>query len=231
MVYKIAPWMHDMKRQMGAAYAEAEALCKPILAASSCRPGCAHCCYMISCISFPEALTIVLYLLKDQGKKSLSRLSLTCRRYMEQLQALGGRPHAEWTALHLPCPLLSANLCSVHPVRPITCRTYFVQSPPEWCDTRVEHEVEILDLVSGLQMPLHLFASELSVSIGFPPVAMAPIPVMLFFAVQLLELGQQTFKRQQEMAIGPGSLQWWCEKRSQYIVSREGNRLSFTWEV
>jgi hypothetical protein len=50
----------------------------------------------------------------------------------------------------VPCPFLEDESCSIHPIRPLSCREYLVTSPPELCQDPSVHEV------SGIRLPLKL---------------------------------------------------------------------------
>jgi len=52
-----------------------------------------------------------------------------------------------------PCPALVDNLCSIYPVRPVFCRTYFVTSPADACrpvgdPARLEAPVVLLPIAA-----------------------------------------------------------------------------------
>jgi hypothetical protein len=48
----------------------------------------------------------------------------------------------------VPCPFLENESCSIHPIRPLSCREYIVTSPPELCK-----DPSINDVV-GVLLPL-----------------------------------------------------------------------------
>ncbi len=53
-------------------------------------------------------------------------LSAAVKPYSQELLS-------EYHALAIPCPFLDKRECSIYPVRPVCCATYFSVSPPEYC--------------------------------------------------------------------------------------------------
>jgi hypothetical protein len=59
---------------------------------------------------------------------------------------------------HVACPFLENESCTIHPIRPLSCREYLVVSPPELCQDPSVYDV------TGVQLPLKL--SRVLYSIG-----------------------------------------------------------------
>ena len=120
----------------------------------SCTRGCAACCRSLVRISIPKALYIYERLLESerlwrdetlerfqQAKETLKQNGLTetlerslVRQpedvsYDHRLQLL----FRQYLALHLACPFLVEETCSIYSWRPVACRQYFVTSPESWC--------------------------------------------------------------------------------------------------
>jgi len=57
----------------------------------------------------------------------------------DRLCSLGSTDRVEfgrsWFALGIACPFLVDERCSIHPQRPLACREYVVNSPPDACAT------------------------------------------------------------------------------------------------
>lgn len=108
---------------------------------ASCKRGCHSCCYLLVSASLVEMLPIAEYLLTSDVWKP--RLEETKKKLKEQaalIDGLGGIFKGEKTSLpylekKIPCVFLKKNGdCAVYKIRPSTCRTYYVVSPPEDCD-------------------------------------------------------------------------------------------------
>lgn len=87
----------------------------------ACKKGCSFCCHMWVSVSAPEAIYAVKAIGAGAGKRAesiraahaaTSRLSLSERREM----MTGEKRRA--------CPLLESDACSIHPWRPILCRSF-----------------------------------------------------------------------------------------------------------
>lgn len=105
-----------------------------------CTKGCAHCCHIRAVATDLEAEVAIDYA-KDNGVSiDVDRLKqqedLTTDEYIFS-------PHKRCVFLQ------QDNTCGIYPVRPMTCRTYFVVNDPEWCDTTKypKHEQSVVNNV------------------------------------------------------------------------------------
>jgi Fe-S-cluster containining protein len=132
----------------------------------SCRAGCGACCRQLVPVSFfeAEALTEWMSTLPEERRVELEG------RFHRALLALLGAGVIEkildnrWTLeeeaatqlaidyFHagVPCPFLEEESCSIHPIRPLSCREYLVTSPPDLCRDPSTNEV------AGVRLPLKL---------------------------------------------------------------------------
>lgn len=60
--------------------------------------------------------------------------------------------------LHLACPFLDDDACSIHPQRPFVCRQYLVSSDPALCADPFAHHAAVIP------MPLRAATAELAIS-------------------------------------------------------------------
>jgi Fe-S-cluster containining protein len=134
------------------AYAAAEG--KP----TSCRAGCAACCRQFVVISAPEARRIAsLVEAMPEPRRSLvqSRFADADARIaawsasLAQHQAETHKPLTDselarsYVGLHLACPLLEDERCSIYEERPLVCREYLVTSPAELCSRLDDPGVDV----------------------------------------------------------------------------------------
>ena len=114
----------------------------------SCKPACGACCRQLVPISPAEARHITALIdrqpqpaqtrlrqrfsdarLKLQQAALLQSLLQPSPMTKEDRHEFGRR----YFALHIPCPFLENESCSIHPDRPIPCREYVVTSDPAHC--------------------------------------------------------------------------------------------------
>ena len=144
--------------------AEAKSLGKTV----SCRKGCSFCCDYLVAVSIQESEAIVHYLYENEGAlnaflarypawyNELSRHQDLLQRISQAAEAVNSQETvtpdmlkiarrgttAFWN-LHLHCPFLVDQACSIHPVRPFTCAGHYSLSPAEYCDLSFGKEAEI----------------------------------------------------------------------------------------
>ena len=85
----------------------------------ACGPSCPYCCHIRVTASPPEVLLIADHLRRTWPAERLAALK---RKLANVDRLTRGRDAARREAMRLPCPLLQDNSCSVHSVRPISCR-------------------------------------------------------------------------------------------------------------
>ena len=141
---------------------EAREAGKPI----SCRAGCGACCRQMVPVSLfeAEALTEWLRTLPEARRAELGERFHRALSTLRDAGVIDSILNNEWILDHertmklaidyfhagVPCPFLEDESCSIHPIRPLSCREYLVTSPPELCQDPSVHEV------SGIRLPLKL---------------------------------------------------------------------------
>ena len=132
----------------------------------SCRAGCGACCRQLVPVSFfeAEALTGWIAALPEERRAELAerfrRALLALRdagvidrilddRWIREPEA-GMQLAIDYFHAGVPCPFLENESCSIHPVRPLSCREYLVTSPPALCKDPSVNQV------AGVQLPLKL---------------------------------------------------------------------------
>lgn len=93
----------------------------------TCRNGCAHCCKMTVAITGHEAKQL-LQVARAKGLPIDTARLERQSAYAEQTWQL--QPEEDRACLFLG----SDNTCQVYEDRPLSCRKYFVVSPPELCN-------------------------------------------------------------------------------------------------
>lgn len=95
---------------------------------TSCRKGCAHCCYHPFLISIAEGVLLYRWLVETGQWTSDLR-----RRVEEVRSRVLGLAFDVWLLSETPCPLLKDNLCLAYEGRPLRCRTMYSVGLPEMC--------------------------------------------------------------------------------------------------
>ncbi|HZL27060.1 MAG TPA: YkgJ family cysteine cluster protein [Acidobacteriaceae bacterium] len=78
----------------------------------------------------------------------------------------------EW----VDCPFLENEMCSIHPIRPLSCREYLVTSPPENCDDPSVYPVV------GVPLPLKLSHVLFEIGSQVDPDSGGWMPLVFLFA-------------------------------------------------
>ena len=107
----------------------------------SCRKGCGACCRQLVPVSRTEGerlLALVETMPKDRRATLYARFAaaeaaLEGAGLTERGQKTDREMSLSYFSLHLPCPFLEEESCSIHPDRPLVCREYLVTSPAELC--------------------------------------------------------------------------------------------------
>jgi len=127
----------------------------------SCKKGCGACCVQLVPISDTESREISK-LIKSyskvkknalMGKFEAAKKQLTDANLWEtlshpetiandQMRSVGH----EYFSLQIPCPFLEDGACSIHPVRPLSCREFLVTSPPGYCSNPNEQDIVTVDI-------------------------------------------------------------------------------------
>lgn len=95
---------------------------------TTCRKGCAHCCYYPLTLSLWEGITVY------QGLKATGSWTSEIKQRLEHHSSLtfGTAPEV-WLLSSIPCPLLEDNLCIAHDHRPFRCRVTASSRDPDLC--------------------------------------------------------------------------------------------------
>lgn len=176
-------WMRGLDQ----AIAETIPFRVPPVTCQSCphtEPGC---CYLKTLVYFYEGIPIARAL-KRAGRDS-PELRDELRRNGEEME---GHTQKAWLEdVRRPCSFLKAGRCSVYPVRPHACRTYWVASPPANCQPDARDKiVGILD-TRGLmeEHRQHAFARHRELGLRDRParIYMGALPRVVYLALRVLD--------------------------------------------
>lgn len=132
----------------------------------SCGPGCGACCRQLVPVSLFEAEALMAWIrslpeerravLEERFHRTLAALrdAGVIEKILDEKWIEGGEPVTELAIDYfhagIPCPFLENESCSIHPMRPLSCREYMVTSSPALCQDPAKHQV------AGVQFPLKL---------------------------------------------------------------------------
>lgn len=144
----------------------------------SCRAGCGACCRQLVPVSLFEAEALGEWFgtlpedrrieLEARFHNALLALRDTgvINKILDDKWAVeeGAATQLAIDYFHagVPCPFLEDECCSIHPIRPLTCREYLVTSDPELCRDPSENEVAGVRLPLKLARALFAFGQKLS---------------------------------------------------------------------
>ncbi len=155
----------------------------------SCRAGCGACCRQMVCLSIPECFYLVDFMERMPGAARATALRQFAEiesRLAEQnlIEPLLDPDYHDDRALqiahkyffmHMPCPFLTEESCSIHTHRPVVCREYNVTSPAELCVDPIRNNVIRLPMPQPLTTPLARLAAELTdTKTRLIPLSLAP---------------------------------------------------------
>ena len=109
----------------------------------TCRKGCDHCCrLMVMSFTFEGVLIAnrllragadginVIKKLQDDGQAQRSLIQKYTSAGVKEQHDLAAKA---WFRRGEPCPLLKDSLCSVYGIRPLSCSSHYVVTPPGQC--------------------------------------------------------------------------------------------------
>lgn len=143
----------------------------------SCGPGCGACCRQLVPVSLFEAEALMDWM-RSLPEERQAELEQRFHRALLRLREAGviekivDEPWMEekerTTQLALDyfragaaCPFLEDESCSIHPIRPLSCREYLVTSPPELCRDPSKNSVAGIRLPLKLSRALYAFGQQL----------------------------------------------------------------------
>lgn len=131
----------------------------------SCRKGCGACCRHLVPVVEAEArflLAFVSELPEPRRGVVLARFAEARRRLVgsgllprvENREGLASKERQtlglDYFALGIPCPFLEEEACSIHDVRPMSCRQYLVTSPAERCANPATEQLDVVSLPASV---------------------------------------------------------------------------------
>ena len=170
---------------------ESEASGKPV----SCRAGCGACCRQLVPITQPEAHQLHALVsampeplqieIKRRFKRAASQLGEA--DMLEQLRNAELWSHVnpvefanDYFHLGIACPFLENESCSIHQVRPMTCRAFSVTSPAENCQNPTPENIEMLQ--HPLPRPSEAFSRAIVGASEGTPTPWVPLVLALDYA-------------------------------------------------
>lgn len=143
----------------------------------SCGPACGACCRQMVPVSLfeAEALTAWMSSLPVDRRAELEQrfhralLALRDAGVIDKIvdeNWLDEKDRTTQLALDyfraaVPCPFLENESCSIHPIRPLSCREYLVNSPPAHCQDPAANAVAGVRLPLKLSRALYAFGQQL----------------------------------------------------------------------
>lgn len=101
----------------------------------ACQAGCGWCCHVQVVVSAAEALGVADHLRRTLGPAELSAVHARLAALDQTTRGLSREQRAD---LRLPCALMVDFSCSVHPARPLRCRSWN-SLDVERCKRELEH--------------------------------------------------------------------------------------------
>jgi len=150
-----------------------------------------YCCYQLPLSHPMEGVIAAAYLIDNNRLADIGRAmeqgerqnriwrdsfdQLIAAKTTEEWSAVAGAGAEEWFELKEPCVFLQADRCSIYPVRPTMCSTYFVKDRcTHWQgSTELVPTADNMEVVAAI---MDLSDVTLSVLVGQPSTSVAPTP-------------------------------------------------------
>lgn len=168
----------------------------------SCGKGCGVCCRQLVPLAAPEAFFFLDYVqsLPQARRQVIAERFATARRAMEKAglverfwkleDTLEHRTLAQdYWRLQVPCPFLEENSCSIHPLRPFSCREYNVTSPPALCVNPSGNPILKVRIPRSMTAAMARLVAELYEG----PLALIPMSLALEWAEEHNHLRRRTW--------------------------------------
>ena len=171
---ELLPILQNLENAIGGRIeAEAREAGSPI----SCKAGCGACCRQMVPVSLFEAEALMSWIRSldqehhaeierrfDRALKGLREAGLLDRLVKEEWASEEVRATQlaiDYFRAHVACPFLVEESCSIHPIRPLSCREYLVTSSPDLCRDPAENEVRGVEFPIKLSNVLYQFGREI----------------------------------------------------------------------
>lgn len=119
----------------------------------ACCEGCSHCCHQRVCLLAHEVFAIVDHV---ESHFSVEEKTVTVARLKDYTEAVGAITTEERDRRNISCPFLQENRCTVHPARPMNCRSFHSLDRGR-CERRQQHP----EVAEFRFLPTSTFLSEL----------------------------------------------------------------------
>ncbi|WP_252263549.1 YkgJ family cysteine cluster protein [Paracidobacterium acidisoli] len=143
----------------------------------SCRAGCGACCRQLVPVSIFEAEALFQWFsdLQEEQREMIEQRFHQALLALRENGILQRLLDEEWSKdeesvtrlaidyfhARVACPFLQNENCSIHPIRPLSCREYLVTGPPALCDDPSIHDVRGVKFPFTLSRALYRLGQEL----------------------------------------------------------------------
>jgi Fe-S-cluster containining protein len=164
----------------------------------ACSSGCAYCCRLLVRIHFLEGLLIARSLMENKDHVALAAAAkharvvedFRCRFILSEGEHLTEADFntlwiERWAEQQIACPFLKQDLCSIYPIRPLTCRVHLAVDSRIPC-MEPNNMVRVLDATQPHKDVLAL-AVQLNTAMGWEPLIVpAPLSVSVVWGQRYL---------------------------------------------
>jgi Fe-S-cluster containining protein len=170
----------------------------------SCRAGCGTCCRQLVPVSEAEALHLAelvaampaarATVIRERFRAAIAALGEDLIGPLRDTRALSGiedrkRIGMEYFQRGAACPFLEQESCSIHELRPATCREYLVTSPPANCADPAPGSIDPVGFPVKVSSILYCFSD----GIGGQATRWLPLVLALEWAVEQSEQPQAAY--------------------------------------
>lgn len=183
LVDKIEEWYRSLDEGLTTSLRRREVKTGEKISCFTCTNVAPGCCHQKVMVNLYEVFPIVRHIMRSGQDTPELRAKLG-----ELAVAMEAGEREQWFREVHPCVFLEKDRCSIYPVRPVACRTYYVVSEPKLCQAESgTQEVGIIDCEEAIWLSMDKAEKiHKALNLDGPHLLMAALPRMVLLGLELM---------------------------------------------